>query len=275
MPDSNRPGPVLDALLPNLPIHMGMAGKTALITGGGSGIGRATALRLASDGASVAIAARDRDRLELVADELRGAGSTPLAITCDVTSLDDARAAVDETVRRLGRLDILFNNAGVIYRDRSVIETTVEEWDETFAVNVRGTFFMSKAAIPHMQRQGGGVIVNNASYFGLVGGVGTAAYSASKGAVVLLTKAMALDHAADGIRVNAVCPGSVDTPMLAMEMEELGGQDQVRPEFEAKHPLGRIATPAEVAATVAFLASDEAAFITGIALPVDGGITAG
>jgi NAD(P)-dependent dehydrogenase (short-subunit alcohol dehydrogenase family) len=134
---------------------------------------------------------------------------------------------------------------------------------------------MCKYAVPEMIRSGGGVIVNNASYFGLVGGRGAAAYSASKGAVVLLTKSMALDHAADGIRVNCVCAGSVDTPMLRGEMEEMGGAAAVRHLFEQKHPLGRIADPAEVAAAVLYLASDDAAFVTGAALSVDGGLTAG
>jgi NAD(P)-dependent dehydrogenase (short-subunit alcohol dehydrogenase family) len=134
---------------------------------------------------------------------------------------------------------------------------------------------MSKAALEVMIEQGGGVIINNASYFGLVGGRGTAAYSASKGAVVLLTKAMALDHASNGIRVNCVCAGSVDTPMLQGEMEEMGGEAAVRHLFEDKHPLGRIASPHEIAQAVLYLASDDAAFVTGAALPIDGGLTAG
>jgi NAD(P)-dependent dehydrogenase (short-subunit alcohol dehydrogenase family) len=134
---------------------------------------------------------------------------------------------------------------------------------------------VSKYTVPVMIERGGGAIVNNASYFGLVGGRGTAAYSAAKGAVVLLTKAMALDHAAQGIRVNCVCAGSVDTPMLQGEMAEMGGEDAVRHLFEAKHPVGRIATPEEIAQAVLYLASDDAAFVTGVALPVDGGLTAG
>jgi NAD(P)-dependent dehydrogenase (short-subunit alcohol dehydrogenase family) len=155
----------------------------------------------------------------------------------------------------------------------------VEEWDSTFAVNTRGTFLVSRAAIPPMIEAGGGCIVNNASYFGLVGGRGAAAYAASKGAVVLLTKSMALDHARHNIRINSVCAGSVDTPMLQGEIAEMAaaeGIDQtaVRARFEDKHPLGRISRPEEIAAAVRFLASDEAAFITGAALPVDGGLTA-
>ena len=191
-----------------------------------------------------------------------------------MTSAADAEAAVAAALERHGRLDVVFNNAGIIYRNKAVTATTEAQWDDTFAVNAKGTFLVSKAAIPAMVAQGGGAIVNNASYFGLVGGVGAAAYAASKGAVVLLTKSMALDHAGDGIRVNCVCAGSVDTPMLQAEMEEMGGA-MVRSRFEEKHPLGRIGSPKEVAEAVLFLASGDAAFITGAALPIDGGITAG
>ncbi len=251
------------------------AGSVALVTGGNSGIGRAAALAFAAEGAVVAVAARDAARTAAVVAEIERGGGSAVAHSCDVT----VPASCDETVRRVvaehGRLDVLFNNAGVIYREKTAPATTIEEWDHTFAVNVRGTFLMSRAAIPVMIERGGGAIVNNASYFGLVGGRGTAAYSASKGAVVLLTKAMALDHARDGIRVNCICPGSVDTPMLRGEMEEMGGIAAVRPQFEEKHPVGRIATPEEIAAAVLYLASDDAGFVTGIALPIDGGITAG
>ncbi len=249
-------------------------GIRVLVTGGNSGIGRATAQAFAAEGAAVAVAARDEARSDIVAAEIESAGGRAVAVRCDVTDEASCRSAVDAVVATLGGLDVLFNNAGVIYRERTAPETTPEEWDHTFAVNVRGTFLMSRLVVPVMIEGGGGVIVNNASYFGLVGGKGTAAYSAAKGAVVLLTKAMALDHARDGIRVNCVCPGSVDTPMLRGEMEEMGGADAVRHRFEDKHPVGRIATPEEVAAAVLYLASAEAAFVTGVALPIDGGLTA-
>jgi len=249
--------------------------KAVLITGGNSGIGRATALAFAAEGASVMVAARDRARSQAVVDEVTAAGGAAAAVACDVTLATDAEAAVSSTVEAFGALDVVFNNAGIVYRDQTVTETTEAEWNNTFSVNVNGTFFISRAALPIMIERGGGVIVNNASYFGLVGGRGAAAYSASKGAVVLLTKSMALDHAADGVRVNCVCAGSVDTPMLAEEMEAMGGSDAVRHMFESKHPLGRIASPNEIAAAVLFLASDDAGFITGAALPIDGGITAG
>ncbi len=251
------------------------ANKTVLVTGGNSGIGRATALAFAAEGAAVAIAARDEARSDDVATEVRKIGGRVMVLRCDVTDPASCQAAVASTVEELGGLDVLFNNAGIIYREKTAPATSVAEWDATFAVNTRGTFLMSKYAVPLMVAAGGGVIVNNASYFGLVGGKGTAAYSASKGAVVLLTKAMALDHARNGIRVNCVCAGSVDTPMLQGEMAEMGGEQAVRHVFEDKHPLGRIASPEEIAAAVLYLASDEAGFVTGVALPVDGGLTAG
>lgn len=251
------------------------AGKVVLITGGNSGIGRATARRFAEAGAHVVVAARNLDASNAVVAEIEAAGGSAQAVVCDVTSAKDCEEAVAACLDRFGGLDVLFNNAGIIYRDKSALDTTDEQWNQTMAVNTTGTFLMSRAAVAVMVARGGGVVVNNASYFGLVGGVGTAAYSASKGAVVLLTKAMALDHARQGVRINCVCAGSVDTPMLHGEMEEMGGADNVRHLFEEKHPLGRIASPDEIADAVMFLASDAAAFITGAALPVDGGLTAG
>ena len=229
----------------------------------------------AAEGASIVIGARDESRSASVVAEIGAAGGRAVAVRCDVTSQADCESAVAAAVERFGGLDVLFNNAGVIFREKTVPETSLWEWDATFDVNTRGTFLMSKAALEVMIPRGGGVIVNNASYFGLVGGRGTAAYSAAKGAVVLLTKAMALDHAEDGVRVNCVCAGSVDTPMLHGEMEEMGGEDAVRHLFEQKHPLGRIASPTEIAHAVLYLASDDAAFVTGAALPIDGGLTAG
>lgn len=250
-------------------------GKTVLITGGNSGIGRAAAHLFAEEGANVAIAARDVRRNQHVLAELTDAEANAISLECDVTDPTSAQSAVDDTVDRFGSIDVLFNNAGMIYREKTVLETEPSEWETTMAVNTTGVFLMSRAALPHMIESGGGVIVNNASYFGLVGGRGAAAYCAAKGAVVNLTRAMALDHAHQNVRVNCVCPGSVDTPMLHAELELMGGADQVLSQFEAKHPLGRIAQPHEVAAAVLFLASDAAQFITGTALPVDGGITAG
>lgn len=219
------------------------------------------------------IAARNDEASQAVVDEITLRGGTAAHVSCDVTTPPDCERAVQETLQRFGRLDVLFNNSGVIFREKTAPDTSEAEWDTTMDVNAKGTFFMSKYAVAAMGP--GSAIVNNASYFGLVGGRGTAAYSAAKGAVVLLTKAMALDHADQGIRVNCVCPGSVETPMLHAEFELMGGEAGVRHLFEKKHPLRRIAQPEEVAAAVLYLASDDAAFVTGAALPVDGGLTAG
>jgi len=254
---------------------MKLEGRVALITGGNSGIGRATALLFAQEGARVVIAARDEGRGQETVKAITANGGQAVFIPCDVRRAPDCQKAVQKTVEAFGHLHILFNNAGLIYRARTVLETSEEEWDWTMDTNVRGAFLMSKYAIPEMIKAGGGVIINNASYFGLVGGRGVAAYCASKGALVLLTKAMALDHAHQNIRVNCLCPGSVDTPMLRREMEEMGGEAVVRSAFEAKHPLSRICTPEEVARAALYLASDDAAFVTGTAMVIDGGLTAG
>jgi NAD(P)-dependent dehydrogenase (short-subunit alcohol dehydrogenase family) len=254
---------------------MRFEGKTVLITGGNSGIGEATARAFATEGATVAIAARDEARSAELVGRIEAAGGRAACYRCDVTESADCEETVARCHADLGGLDVLFNNAGIIYRERTAPDTTVDQWDATFAVNVRGAFLMSKHAVPLMVEKGGGSIVNNASYFGLVGGRGAAAYAASKGALVLLTKSMALDHARQGVRVNCVCAGSVDTPMLQGEMEEMGGEHAVRHLFEDKHPIGRIAAPEEVARAVLYLASDDAAFVTGTALTIDGGITAG
>jgi NAD(P)-dependent dehydrogenase (short-subunit alcohol dehydrogenase family) len=263
---------------------MKLKDKVALITGGSSGIGRATALLFARAGAAVVVAARNEARGAALVREVAAQGQVvsegmtaeearALFVPTDVTLTESCAHVVEETLKAFGRLDILVNNAGVIVREKTVVDTTPEEWDLTFAVNVRGTYLMSRAALPHLPR--GGSIVNNASYLGVVGGRGVAAYAAAKGAIINLTRAMALDHAPDGIRVNCVAPGSVETPMLHGEWEEMGGEGAVRHLFEGKHPLGRISQPAEIARTILFLASDEASFVTGVCLPVDGGITAG
>ncbi len=255
---------------------MRLMDRVAIVTGGNSGIGRAAAVLFAEEGAQVLIAARDPEKSATVVEEIHGGGGSASSVVCDVRVPDDCEKAVAAAVGEFGRLDVLFNNAGVIYRERTAPATSVQEWDATFDVNTRGTFLMSKFAVPEMAKNtGGGAIVNNASYLGLVGARGAAAYCASKGAVVLLTRAMAMDHGGDGIRVNCICPGSVDTPMLRNEMEEMGGVEKVRSLFEEKHPQGRIASPAEIAEAALYLASDASRFVTGACLPVDGGITAG
>ncbi|TDI85026.1 MAG: glucose 1-dehydrogenase [Chloroflexi bacterium] len=247
--------------------------KVALITGGNSGIGLATAKLFADEGAKVMIAARDSDRAVAALRSIGADHDQGRYVVCDVQLEDDCRGAVNATSEAFGRLDVLVNNAGIIYRGLDVVRTTLEEWDKMFAVNVRGAFLMSKFALPEMIRAGSGCIVNVASYFGLVGGKGVAAYCASKGAMVQLTRAMALDHADEGVRVNCVCPGSVQTPMIDQAWAEYG--DGAPELWAARHPIGRIAQPDEVAQAILYLASSASSFVTGAALPIDGGITAG
>jgi NAD(P)-dependent dehydrogenase (short-subunit alcohol dehydrogenase family) len=244
--------------------------KVVLITGGTRGVGLATARAFAQEGARVALSGRDAARGPEAAAMLRDAAFVP----GDVRLAADCERVVAQTTERFGRLDVLVNNAGVIFRNRTVDQTTEEEWDTTFATNVKGAYLMSRSAL-HALRATAGSIVNVASYAGLVGFAGTAAYAASKAALVNLTRTMALDHAAEGIRVNCVCPGSVETDMIHQAWQAFPDPAAARRRWEEKHPLGRIATPEEVARAILFLASGDATFITGVALPVDGGITAG
>lgn len=252
-------------------MSMEFKNQSVLITGGNRGIGLATARLFAQAGARVAIVGRDADAGKAALRTLRDA----LFIQADVTRAADCQRAVDETARAFGALHILFNNAGIILRNRNVETTTEAEWDATLDTNVKSVFLMSRAALPHLRAAGGGAIINTASYVGLVGFPGLAAYAASKGAVVNLTRAMALDHAPENIRVNCICPGSVETDMIHHAWELYGDVTQAARVWADKHPLKRIASPEEIARVVLFLASDAASFITGAALPVDGGITAG
>lgn len=246
--------------------------KVAVISGGNIGIGRAIALRFVEAGATVVITARNHDTADETLSLIQENGGKGHFIACDVTQIDQCEHVIQETIATFGKLDSLVNNAGIIYRNKTVIETTPEEWLKTFDVNVNGPFYLSKFALPHLIATKGN-IVNVASYVGLVGFKGLPAYCASKGALVQLTKAMALDHASEGVRVNCVCPGSVHTEMITSAWETYGeGAEDV---WSSKHPLGRIAQPKEVADAILYLASDEASFLTGVALPVDGGITAG
>lgn len=251
-----------------------LQGKTALITGGSSGIGLAVAQLFIQQGARVALMARDEERGLAALDQLQVDGRRAIFIAGDVGRAADCQKAVAASLAAFGSLQILFNNAGHVYVNRTVPQTSEEEWDSILNANLKGVFLMSKYVIPPMAATGGGAIVNNASIFGLVAGSGVAAYCAAKGAVVMLTKAMAVDHAPQNIRVNCVCPGSVDTPLLRNEMNDLGGIELQMPHFAARHPLNRIATPEEIAEAVLYLASPAASFTTGIALPVDGGRSA-
>jgi len=243
--------------------------RVVLITGGTRGIGLATAKLFAQEGARVAIVGRDVDKTTEAARDFGGRGEAG-----DVSKAVDCERIITQTLSLYARLDILVNCAGVIFRNRTVEQTSEEEWDTTFDINVKGTFLMSKYALPAL-RATKGCIVNMSSYVGLVGFAGTSAYAASKAAILNLTRSMALDHAKEGIRVNAVCPGSVDTEMIHTAWQQFGNVEQAKKLWAEKHPLGRIATADEVGRVILFLASADASFITGAALPVDGGITAG
>ena len=251
-----------------------LSGKIALITGAASGIGRATALLFAREGAALSIMDFDQTGGQAARQEIAENKGKAIYVRCDVAKSADCRKAVEQTISKLGGLDILINSAGIIRR-ASVLETSEVEWDQVMAVNVKSIFLLSKYAIPFMAKGGGGVIINIASGWGLVGGRKAAAYCASKGAVVLLTKAMALDHAEQNIRVNCICPGDTDTPMLRNEAQQLGEPEDRFLAEAAQRPLKRLGKPEDIAQAVLYLASDASSFITGASLVVDGGGLAG
>jgi NAD(P)-dependent dehydrogenase (short-subunit alcohol dehydrogenase family) len=251
-----------------------LAGKTALITGGASGIGRATAFLFAREGAAVAITDVNEPAGRAVAEEITQAGGRALFEPADVTRAADCRRVVTRTLREFGAVHILFNNAGIIRR-ASVVELSEEDWDRVMAVNVKAIFLMSREVIPAMASNGGGSIINSSSGWGLAGGGRAAVYCASKGAVVLLTKAMAIDHGPQNIRVNCICPGDTDTNMLRDEAGQLKEDETRFLADSAKRPLGRVGKPEEIAQAALYLASDASSFVTGTSLVVDGGGLAG
>jgi NAD(P)-dependent dehydrogenase (short-subunit alcohol dehydrogenase family) len=251
-----------------------LAGRRALITGAASGVGRATALLFARQGAAVSVVDIDQTGGQAVAQAIMDDGGQAVFLRCDVAVAVDCRRAVQQTVDRLGGLDILFNNAGMIRR-ATVLDTTEEEWDRVMAVNVKSIFLLSRYAIPVMAQAGGGVIVNTASGWGLVGGRNAVSYCASKAAVVNMTRAMALDHGEQNIRVNSVCPGDTDTPMLHSEAQQLGQSPEQFLAQAADRPLMRVGRPEDIAQAVLYLASDASSFVTGSTLVVDGGGLAG
>jgi len=246
----------------------------AIVTGATSGIGRATAERLARDGARVLVVGRDTGRATACVEAITAAGGDARALLGDVTDPDFCDAVVAQALEIFGALHVLANVAGAIHRG-DAMSTGEDDWRAIMAANVDSAFFMSRAAVPAMRASGGGSIVNLGSTVGLVGCAGLTAYCAAKGAVIQLTRAMALDHAAEGIRVNAVCPGAVDTPMLVSGHTGGVTPADVHARNLADIPQGRIPAAAEVAALIAFLASDASQHITGAAIPIDGGYTAG
>jgi len=253
---------------------MRLEGKVALITGGTSGIGSATAERFAREGAAVAITGRNTERGEQVVETIVANGGEALFIRSDARFADQCRQAVDATLARFGKIDVLFNNAGV-YHARTVPECTEEEWDDTIDSSLKGAFLMSKYVLPSMIAQGSGSIIHTSSGWGILGGDKAAAYCAAKGGLVVMAKAMAIDHGPDGIRVNCVCPGDVLTPMLPDDAAKRGTSWEDYIAGANDRPLGRVGTVEEIADAVLFLASDESSFVTGEALVVDGGGIAG
>jgi len=247
-----------------------LTGRTAIVTGSASGIGRATALRLASEGAAIVVADRDPGGTAATVAAIAAAGGTSVAGVADVTRSEDCRRLVEIATGQLGRLDVVVNSAGIIRR-ADVVSTTEDEWDAVMAVNVRSIFLMGKHAVPVMAAAGGGVIVNIGSGWGLKGGGNAVSYCASKGAVVNMTRAMAIDHGPAAIRVNCVCPGDTDTPMLRNEARQLGQDEASFLAEGAERPLARLGTPDDIAQAVLYLASDAAAWVTGAILVVDGG----
>ncbi|MCP4334430.1 MAG: SDR family oxidoreductase [Gammaproteobacteria bacterium] len=253
---------------------MRLEGKVALITGGTSGIGSATAIRFAGEGAAVAITGRNSERGEQVVEDIVANGGEALFIRSDVRSSEDCRHAVVQTLERFGKIDVLFNNAGV-FHPKSIPDCTEEEWDETIDSSLKGAFLMSKYVLPSMIEHGSGSIIHTSSGWGILGGDKAAAYCAAKGGLIVMAKAMAIDHGPDGIRVNCVCPGDVLTPMLPDDAAKRGMSWDDYAVGAADRPLGRIGTAEDIANAALYLASDESSFVTGEALVVDGGGIAG
>jgi len=250
------------------------AGKSVLITGSTSGIGEGTAKAFAAHGAQVMVSGRNQERGEAVLAEIKGAGGAAELIIGDVADADFCDSLVSETVARFGRLDILINNAGIVIQGK-IASHSNEAWQTLLNTNVSAVFYLSRAAIGPMKQQGGGVIINISSECGLIAYEDLAAYSSTKGAISMFTKVVAIDHASDKIRVNAICPGDIDTPMTDIAWKALNlSPEEIRKQLEDHIPIGRVGEPNDIAAMAMFLASDAAGFITGAVIPVDGGTTA-
>ena len=249
---------------------LSLEGRVAVVSGAASGIGRGTAARLAEFGAAIVLLDVDQPGGTIAAAGIAKQGGRALFVPCDVRSDKDCRRAVDESVRRFGRIDVLFNNAGVTVR-KSAVDLREEEWDLMLDVMLKGTYLLSHHVIPHMIAAGGGSIINMGSGWALKGGPNAVAYCAAKGGILNMTRAMAIDHGRHGIRVNCVCPGDVDTPLLRSECAQLGQDEGAFMAEAARRPLARVGTPDDVANAVLFFASDLSKWVTGAFLVVDGG----
>ena len=247
-----------------------LANKVALITGAGTGIGRAIAVAFAREGAKLTLVGRRKHVLEAVANEMDGA---PLVQNGDVSRQDDIDRALAATIAQFGTLNVLVNNAGILHIGTAE-QITEAQWDETFNVNVRGLWLLSRSVLPYMRKAGGGSIINVASVLGINAARNRAVYAASKGAVILLTKSMAIDYGAENIRVNAICPSFVETDLTAEVLRRAPDPAAVRRERVGVHPIGRLGKPEDIAGLALYLAGDQSAWVTGAALPVDGGYLA-
>jgi NAD(P)-dependent dehydrogenase (short-subunit alcohol dehydrogenase family) len=249
-----------------------LQGKVAIVTGAGTGIGRACALAMAREGARLALVGRRHEKLQELARDI-GDSSQTITIAADVSKKPDIENLLARTVARFGSINVLLNNAGVLHIG-NVEQITEEQWDETFNVNVRGLWMLSRAVLPQMRKAGGGAIINVASVLGINGARNRASYAPSKGAVVLLTKCMAIDHGHENIRVNAICPSFVETDLTAAVLRSIPDPQAVRRERITLHPLGRLGQPEDIAGLAVYLASDESSWVTGSVFPVDGGYLA-
>jgi NAD(P)-dependent dehydrogenase (short-subunit alcohol dehydrogenase family) len=251
-----------------------LAGKVAFITGAGSGIGRACAELFAQQGAKVVLAGRRIEPLNAAADHIKKSGGEAVVSLCDVTDSSQITRVLISAVDKFGSLTTIVNNAGVMFRGNAE-QTPEETWDALIDINLKGTFLVSRTAMEFLRRAGGGSIINIGSVYGIVGSKQRAAYAASKGGVTMLTRAMAMDHAQENIRVNCICPSLVETEMARQLFAYAPHPEEARRQRVSTIPMGRTGTPQEIAHLAAYLASDESAWVTGAALPIDGGESAG